>query len=137
MRSSFLHRLFNAPNTFRSEEETQTSQAHVNEMSTKENEATENRSKKSYFRAIFDDLPLRIFTTAWLMFCFFFTTYLSTEIQARATLSKMERQIESLDDLVQVSFQEPLSISLYRSVFWSMGNLLFGLLILKVLRAIV
>ena len=104
----FLYRLLNAPSTgsFHSEEEMQMSQTHVNELLTKENQATQNHSKKSYLRAIFDDLPLRIFSIAWLLFCFFFTTYWSTEIQARATLSKLERQIESLDDLVQVSLYE-------------------------------
>ena len=79
---------------------------HMNELLTQENEATKKPAKKSYLQRIMDDLPLRIFSIAWLIFCFFFTTYLSTEIQARATLSKMERQIDSLDDLVQVSVQE-------------------------------
>ena len=50
-----------------------------------------------------EDIPLRIFSIAWLLFCFFFLTYLSAEIQARATVEKLERRVESLQDLVDVS----------------------------------
>ena len=86
---------------------------HMNELLTQENQATQSQAKKSRLQRIFDDLPLRIFSIAWLIFCFFFTTYLSSEIQARTTIGKLEHRINSLDDIIEVSLLVLIPLSIY------------------------
>ena len=62
--------------------------------------------KTNYFQLLLEDLPLRLFSIAWLIFSFFFITYLSAEIQARATVGKLRRRIHSLKDVTKVSYPE-------------------------------
>ena len=78
---------------------------HIQQLMQKDKEEplTTNKRKRSFCRMLLLDLPLRIFGVAWLLFCFFLITYLSSEIQSRATISKLQHRIDSLDDLVKVS----------------------------------
>ena len=61
--------------------------------------------RKKHLQLVMEDVPVRVFSIAWLLFCFFFVTYLSAEIQSKATVSRLERRIGSLQDLVDVSLQ--------------------------------
>ena len=70
----------------------------------KRKSAFASHAKKNYFQLLMEDLPLRLFSIAWLIFCFFFITYLSAEIQARATVGKLRRRIHSLKDVTKVSY---------------------------------
>ena len=61
-------------------------------------------SAKKYLQLLSEDLPLRLFSIAWLLFCFFFITYLAAEIQSRATVRKLRRRVQSLRDVTEVSY---------------------------------
>ena len=105
-------RLFDSANTdpFHTGDGMQLRLKHVKEKDTQPsdsvvaNEATES-SGWSGFRVLLQDLPMRIFSVAWLLFCFFFIAYMQAEIQSRATISKLQRRINSLADVVKVRTQ--------------------------------
>ena len=75
---------------------------HLNAI--KGNEKFKTRKKKRV-QLLMEDIPIRIFSIAWLLFCFIFVTYLSAEIQSKATVSRLERRIQSLQDVADVRFQ--------------------------------
>ena len=103
------YRLFDAANTdpFHMGDGMQLRLKHVKEKgiltSSAESETTEDTSRWSSFRILLQDLPLRIFSVAWLLFCFFFITYMQAEIQSNSTISKLQRRVDSLDDVVKVN----------------------------------
>ena len=107
-----IFRLLSALNTdpFQTGEGKQVKIEHL-EAIKRTNEPIRENKKRKYLQRLMEDIPIRIFSIAWLLFCFFFVTYLSAEIQSKATVSRLERRIESLEDVADVSWKQISSCS--------------------------
>ena len=109
----YMYRLLSALNTdpFQTGEGKQLKLEHLDVIKGVKKEETRESKKKKYLQLVMEDIPIRIFSIAWLLFCFFFVTYLSAEIQSKATVSRLERRIESLEDVADVSWKQISSCS--------------------------